>query len=44
MKSMDLRSTYVLMRKCLREVRNKGCEGWEGDKTWPRRNLGMSKT
>ena len=44
MESMDLRRTYVLIRKYLKDIKDKGREGWEGDKRWPRRNLGTSKT
>ena len=44
MESIESRRTYVLIRKYLREVKNTGREGWEGDKRWPRRNLGTSKT
>ena len=38
------RRTYVLMRKVLREVGNKGCEVWEANHIWLSRNLGTSKT
>lgn len=41
---MSLRRTYVLMRKILSDVGNEGCEGWEENNRWPRRNLGISKT